>query len=241
MESGEGYDRTSLTLLGDQTRLLKALKATGRPIIVVYIEGRPLDKCWAAENADALLTAYYPGQEGGEAIADIICGNYNPAGRLPFTVPRSVGQIPLYYNKRLPQLHDYVDLSASPLYPFGYGLSYTTFAYSDLSIEKDPESGLPLTVKCRITNTGSRDGEEVAQLYIRDEVASTVQPVMQLKAFERIAIKKGESRTVTFRLTPSDFEIIGLDYRPIIEPGDFTLMVGSSSADIRLSSTFTYK
>lgn len=241
MESGEGYDRTSLTLLGDQLRLLRELKATGRPLVVVYIEGRPLDKCWAAENADALLTAYYPGQEGGRAIADVIAGDYNPAGRLPFTVPRSVGQVPLYYNKRLPKLHDYVDLSASPLYPFGYGLSYTCFEYSDLSVTTDPATGLPLTVSCRITNAGSRDGDEIAQLYLRDEVASTVQPVMQLKAFERISLKKGESRTVTFTLTPEDFEIIDTSYRTVIEPGDFTLMVGASSADIRLSRTVTYK
>lgn len=241
MESGEGYDRTSLSLLGDQMRLLQALKATGKPLVVVYIEGRPLDKCWAAENADALLTAYYPGQEGGEAIADIISGDYNPAGRLPFTVPRSVGQIPLYYNKRLPLLHDYVDLSATPLYPFGYGLSYTTFAYSDLRVQTDPETHLPLTVTCQITNTGSRDGEEVAQLYLRDEVASTVQPVMQLKAFERIALKKGETRTVTFRLSPADFEIVDLNYRSVIEPGDFTLMVGSSSSTLPLQQTVTVK
>ncbi len=240
MESGEGYDRTSLTLLGDQMKLLKALKQTGKPLVVVYIEGRPLDKCWAAENADALLTAYYPGQEGGEAIADVLTGEYNPAGRLPFTVPRSAGQIPLYYNKRLPQLHDYVDLPAKPLYPFGYGMSYTSFAYSDLSVEKDTESGLPLRVSCRITNTGSRDGDEVAQLYLRDEVASTVQPIIQLKAFKRITLKKGESKTVTFTLSPADFEIVDLNYQSVIEPGDFTLMVGSSSADIHLSQTVSY-
>ncbi|WP_304523090.1 glycoside hydrolase family 3 N-terminal domain-containing protein, partial [Bacteroides acidifaciens] len=121
MECGEGFDRATLSLLGRQQELLKALKATGKPLIVVYIEGRPLDKTWAAENADALLTAYYPGQEGGNAIADVLFGDYNPAGRLPLTVPRSVGQIPIYYNKKAPQNHDYVELSASPLYAFGYG------------------------------------------------------------------------------------------------------------------------
>lgn len=134
MECGEGFDRATLSLLGKQLELLKALKATGKPLIVVYIEGRPLDKNWASENADALLTAYYPGQEGGNAIADVLFGEFNPAGRLPFSVPRSVGQVPVYYNKKAPQSHDYVEMSASPLYSFGYGLSYTTFEYSDLHL-----------------------------------------------------------------------------------------------------------
>lgn len=241
MESGEGYDRTSLSLLGDQEKLLKALKATGKPLVVVYIEGRPLDKNWCAENADALLTAYYPGQEGGRAIASVLFGDYNPAGRLPFTMPRSAGQIPLYYNKRFPTLHDYVDLSASPLYPFGYGLSYTTFSYSDLTTDIDPATGLPLTVTFTLTNTGNRDGEEVAQLYLRDEVASTVQPMLQLKTFERVALKKGESRRITLTLQPSDFEIIDIKYKSTIEPGDFTIMVGPSSANLPLRHTFTVK
>ena len=134
MECGEGFDRATLSLLGRQQELLEALKATGKPLVVVYIEGRPLDKNWASENADALLTAYYPGQEGGNAIADVLFGDYNPAGRLPLTVPRSVGQLPVYYNKKAPQNHDYVELSAAPLYAFGYGLSYTTFEYSDLHV-----------------------------------------------------------------------------------------------------------
>lgn len=241
MESGEGFDRTTLRLLGDQEKLLKALKSSGKPLIVVYIEGRPLDKNWSAANADALLTAYYPGEEGGRAVADVIFGAYNPAGRLPFTVPRSEGQIPLYYNKRLPLLHDYVDQSASPLYPFGYGLSYTDFTYSDMTVETNPENGLPERVSCTIENTGTRDGEEVAQLYIRDCIASTVQPVKQLRGFERIAIKRGEKRTVTFNLRPEDFEIIGIDSKPVIEPGDFEIMIGSSSDDIRLRLTATAK
>lgn len=241
MESGEGYDRTTLSLLGDQYKLLKSLKATGKPLVVVYIEGRPLEKGWASDNADALLTAYYPGQAGGTAIADVIFGDYNPAGRLPFTVPRSEGQIPLYYNKRLPLLHDYVDQTATPQYAFGYGLSYTTFSYSNLEIVTDAATGLPLTVSCDITNTGNRDGEEVVQLYMRDCVSSTVQPVMQLKTFERVSLKKGETRKVTFSLRPADFEIVDTDYRTVIEPGEFRIMVGASSADIRLDSSVTYQ
>lgn len=240
MESGEGYDRATLTLLGKQQQLLEALKATGRPLVVVYIEGRPLEKGWSADNADALLTAYYPGQEGGTAIADVLFGTYNPAGRLPFTVPRSVGQIPIYYNKRAPKYHDYVDLAATPQYPFGHGLSYTDFSYSDLKVTYSPD-GMPRSVSCKVTNTGTRDGEEVVQLYLHDQVASTVQPLMQLRAFSRISLKKGETATVSFPLTAADFQIIGTDYKPIVEPGDWDLMIGSSSADIRLTTTLTIK
>lgn len=236
MESGEGFDRASLTLLGDQQKLLKALKATGKPLVVVYIEGRPLDKEWCAENADALLTAYYPGQEGGTAVADVIFGSVNPAGRLPYTVPRSVGQIPIYYNKRAPRNHDYVELSASPRYAFGYGLSYTTFSYSDIRTENDPVTGMPVSVSCTVTNTGQRDGDEVVQLYIHDRYASTVQPLLQLKAFCRINLRKGESSVVRFDLTPSDFEIIGADNRPVVEPGEWDLMLGPSSDNLPLST-----
>src|SRR5690606_5187463 len=134
MDSGEGYDRATLTLLGKQPELLKALKATGKPLIVVYIQGRPLNMNWACEHADALLTAWYPGQEGGHAIADVIFGDYNPAGRLPISVPRHEGQLPVYYNKRLPVGHDYVEMPAKPLYAFGYGLGYSSFEYSNLKV-----------------------------------------------------------------------------------------------------------
>ena len=187
MDCGEGFDRATLSLLGDQQRLLECLKATGKPMIVVYIEGRPLDKTWAADNADALLTAYYPGQEGGTAIADVLFGDYNPAGRLPVSVPPDIGQIPVYYNKKAPLVHDYVEMSALPLYSFGFGLSYTTFDYSDMKIT---ETGNGWMVECNVTNTGNYDGEEVVQLYIHDEVASTVQPLKQLKHFARKMIRK---------------------------------------------------
>lgn len=232
MESGEGYDRATLSLMGRQQELLEALKETGKPLVVVYIEGRPLDKGWASANADALLTAYYPGQEGGRAIADVLFGDYNPAGRLPFTVPRSVGQIPIYYNKRLPVYHDYVELAASPQYAFGHGLSYTTFEYGNLAVEKNREGGAD--VSFTLTNTGARDGEEVAQVYLRDCVASVVQPVKQLKAFERVALKKGESRRVTLSLKRGDFEIVDLNYDAVVEPGEFEIMVGGSSENLPL-------
>ncbi len=234
MECGEGFDRATLSLLGRQQELLKALKATGKPLIVVYIEGRPLDKTWADENADALLTTYYPGQEGGNAIADVLFGDYNPAGRLPLTVPRSVGQIPIYYNKKAPQNHDYVELSASPLYAFGYGLSYTTFEYSDLCISAiSPHS---FEVSFKVKNTGKYDGEEVSQLYLRDEYASVVQPLKQLKYFERFYLKRGEVKEVKFVLSESDFTIINRNLKTVVEPGTFQVMVGAASNDIRLQA-----
>lgn len=239
MECGEGFDRASLSLLGLQPRLLKELKATGKPMVVVYIEGRPLDKQWAAENADALLTAYYPGQEGGMAIADVLFGDYNPAGRLPVTVARGVGQLPVYYNKRRPAAHDYVEMPSSPLYPFGFGLSYTHFDYSNLNVSK--ADGDDYKVEFDVSNTGNRDGEEVAQLYVTDEFASVVQPVIQLKHFLRVSIPQGATRHVSFMLTPDDLAITGADTKRKVEPGDFDILVGASSADIRLKTKITIK
>lgn len=238
MDCGEGFDRATLSLLGDQQRLLECLKATGKPMIVVYIEGRPLDKTWAADNADALLTAYYPGQEGGTAIADVLFGDYNPAGRLPVSVPADIGQIPVYYNKKAPLVHDYVEMSALPLYSFGFGLSYTTFDYSDMKIT---ETGNGWMVECNVTNTGNYDGEEVVQLYIHDEVASTVQPLKQLKHFARKMIRKGETERFCFMLTKDDLCIVDRNMNRVVEPGDFKIMIGSSSDNIRLETMMTVK
>ncbi|MCH4148548.1 MAG: glycoside hydrolase family 3 C-terminal domain-containing protein [Prevotella sp.] len=237
MDSGEGYDRASLSLLGRQQELLEALKKTGKPLVVIYIEGRPLEKNWAAANADALLTAYYPGQEGGQAIADVLFGDVNPAGRLPISVPVSVGQLPDYYNKRVPKPHNYVEMSAQPLYTFGYGLSYTTFSYSNLQIQKQGKDSF--CVSFDVTNTGSKDGDEVAQLYLHDAVASVVQPMEQLKHFARVYIKKGETRHIEFDVTPEDLQMIGQDMKPTIEPGDFEVLVGNSSDNILLKGTLT--
>ena len=237
MDCGEGFDRATLTPLGLQMELLKALKATGKPLVVIYIEGRPMDKSWAAQNADALLTAYYPGQEGGTAIADVLFGDYNPAGRLPVSVPANIGQLPVYYNKKPPMPHDYVEMSARPLYPFGYGLSYTTFKYDNLQVKKqDPTT---FEVNLKVTNTGQYDGDEVVQLYLHDEFASTAQPLKQLKKFQRIFIPKGETRDITFTLEAEDLSIINADMKCVVEPGDFTIMIGSSSDNILLQETIT--
>ena len=237
MEAGEGFDRASLELMGLQSELLKAVRAVGKPVVVVYVEGRPLDKDWASEKADALLTMWYPGGEGGTALADVLFGDYNPAGRLPVSVPRDAGQLPVYYNKKNPRGHDYVEMSADPLYPFGYGLSYTTFEYSGLSVSGSvPE----VEVTVQVRNTGSRDGDEVVQLYVIDPLASTVRPRKQLRAFDRVFIKAGETVPVTLKLGPEAFSLVNAAGETVVERGDFILEVGSSSGDIRLKETITY-
>jgi beta-glucosidase len=227
MECGEGFDRATLDLLGRQNELLTALKKTGKPLVVVYIEGRPLNKNWANENANALLTAYYPGEQGGNAVADVLFGDYNPAGRLPVSVPRHVGQLPVYYNQQRPVAHDYVEMTAKPLYPFGYGLSYTSYKYSELSVAGDQ-------VSFKITNTGSRTGDEVVQLYVSNTGASVVQPERQLIGFERVTLDAGESRIITFNVLPVDLAIVNDKMQWAVE-GEHLLLIGSSSEDIRLT------
>ncbi|EFK56466.1 glycoside hydrolase family 3 N-terminal domain-containing protein [Sphingobacterium spiritivorum] len=232
MESGEGFDRSTLDLLGRQMELLKALKQTGKPLVVIYIQGRPLNMNWAATQADALLCAWYPGQEGGHAIADVLFGDYNPAGKMPLSVPRSVGQIPVHYNRKSSLDHRYVEEAATPLYAFGYGKSYSDFEYKDLKIQKE---NTDYHVSFTLTNTGKYDGDEVPQLYIRNQYASVSQPVQQLKHFERIHLKTGESKTVSFVLTAGDFSVINTQMKKVLEPGSsFKIRVGSASDDIRL-------
>ncbi|WP_346862699.1 glycoside hydrolase family 3 N-terminal domain-containing protein [uncultured Draconibacterium sp.] len=232
MECGEGFDRATLELLGYQMNLLKAVKATGKPLIVVYVEGRPLNMNWAAQNADALINAWYPGQEGGNAIADVFFGDYNPAGRLPVSIPRNVGQVPVYYNKKNPNAHAYVEMEATPLYTFGYGLSYTTFEYKNLQVKKQANNQFEISFL--VKNTGNYDGEEVAQLYIRDEFASMVQAMKQLKHFKRFYLKKQEETTIRFTLTRDDLSIVNQKLEQVLEPGSFQLMIGAASDDIRL-------
>lgn len=239
IESGEGFDRASLNLLGKQQELLEAVKATGTPVIVIYIQGRPLEMNWAAAHADALLCAWYPGQEGGTAIAEIIKGDVNPSGKLPISVPKSVGQLPVYYNKKNPKGHDYVEMSAAPLYPFGYGRSYTSFEYSGLNVQST--SANRFEVSFQLKNTGIVDGTEVVQLYLRDELASVVQPNKQLKQFQRIALKAGEQRAIRFILDQEDLSIIDQNMKPKVEAGVFTLMIGGSSSELPLKTTFTVK
>ena len=237
MEAGEGFDRASLELLGLQDELLKAVRSVGRPVVVVYVEGRPLDKKWAADRADALLTMWYPGGEGGTALADVLFGDYNPAGRLPVSVPRDAGQLPVYYNKKNPRGHDYVEMTADPLYPFGYGLSYTTFEYSGLTVSGSVPN---VEVTVNVKNTGTRDGDEVVQLYVVDPLASTVRPRKQLRAFDRVFVKAGETVPVTLKLGPDAFSLVNAAGDTVTERGDFILQVGASSEDIRLTETISY-
>lgn len=233
MESGEGFDRATLDLLGDQLKLLKAVLKTGKPVILVLIKGRPLNLNWAAENVPAIIDAWYPGQEGGNAIADVIFGDYNPAGRLPISVPKSVGQLPVYYNSRYPEKHDYLEVDAKPLYSFGYGLSYTTFEYKNLKIDTAPGKQT-VQVTFDLKNSGSVAGEEVVQLYMLSKTSSVVLPGKQLKQFRRISLKAGEHKTMTFTLGKDDFEVYNSKMNWAVEPGTYQLMVSSSSDYVRL-------
>ena len=236
MDCGEGFDRSSLRLLGDQEKLISAVASTGKPLVVVYIQGRTMNMNLAAEKAQALLTAWYPGEQGGMGIADILFGDYSPAGRLPVSVPRSEGQLPVFYSQGTQR--DYVESKGTPLYAFGYGLSYTRFTYSGLELQKGTEMETLQTVACTVTNTGNRDGEEVVQLYIGDKVASVSQPPLLLKAFQRIFLKKGESRQVIFHLKKDDLGIYDSEMNYVVEPGEFKVMVGAASNDIRLEGEF---
>ena len=218
MDCGEGYDRVSIELSGLQESLIKEIAKLHKPLIIVYIEGRPLLKNTANEVANALLTAFYPGEQGGNAIADVIFGNYNPAGRLPISQPRNTGQIPVYYSH--PKPHDYVECESTPLFCFGHGLSYTDFEYSNLIINSLENE---LKVSLDVTNTGEYDGEEVVQLYLRDEYATITPAEKLLKGFKRVFIQKNDTQHVTFTIPTQN-----------LEPGEFTIMLGASSDDIRL-------
>ena len=218
MDCGEGYDRVSIELSGLQEDLIKEIAKLHKPLIIVYIEGRPLLKNTANESANALLTAFYPGEQGGNAIADVIFGNYNPAGRLPISQPRSTGQIPIYYSQ--PKPHDYVECESTPLFCFGYGLSYSKFEYKNLNINiLDKE----IEVSVEVKNIGDYHGDEVVQLYLRDEYATITPAEKLLKGFKRIFIEKTDTQRVTFSIPTEN-----------LEPGEFTIMVGASSDDIRL-------
>ena len=218
MDCGEGYDRVSIELSGLQEDLIKEIAILHKPLIIIYIEGRPLLKNTANESANALITAFYPGIQGGNAIADVIFGNYNPAGRLPISQPRNTGQIPVYYSQ--PKPHDYLECESSPLFCFGYGLSYTNFEYKNLIINILDKR---IEVSVEVKNIGDYDGDEVVQLYLRDEYASVTPAEKLLKGFKRVFIEKGDTQRVTFSIPTEN-----------LESGEFTIMVGASSDDIRL-------
>jgi beta-glucosidase len=242
--SGEFRDAASLALTGAQQTLVETLAATGTPIVVVLVNGRPLALPWIAEHAPAIVEAWLPGEEGGHAIADVLFGRVNPAGRLPVTVPRAVGQVPLYYNHksgggRSQMLGDYSDLAVSPLWPFGHGLSYTRFEYGALAIAPvEIDAHERVSVSVDVGNAGERDGEEVVQLYVRDVVASVTRPVRQLAGFARIALAAGERRRVTFTIDATQLAFYDGAMRLVVEPGEIEVAVGASSADLRAKGTF---
>jgi beta-glucosidase len=243
--SGEGRDRSDLSLPGIQHQLIRRIHATGTPVILVLVDGRPVAIPWEKENIPAILEAWLPGEEGGNAVADILFGDASPGGRLPVTFPLSVGQIPITSSRRRPVTYahlygEYVDGAGEPLYPFGHGLSYTSFAYSDLTISpaEVPTDGT-VTVSCRVRNSGPREGDEVVQLYVQDLLASVTRPGMELKGFARIPLRPGESRTVRFRIPMEILALYDRCMRLVVEPGSFRVMIGSSSRDIRAEGEFT--
>ncbi|WP_285268640.1 beta-glucosidase BglX [Kaistella rhinocerotis] len=247
--SGESSSRTEIDIPKSQVDLLMELKKTGKPIVMVLFTGRPLALTNVKEVPDAILNVWFPGTEAGHAITDVLYGKVNPSGKLPVTFPRSLGQVPIYYNhkntgrplnsEKVDKCEyerfraNYMDECNTPLYPFGYGLSYTTFSYSDMKVSNtNPKGDTSVTASVNLRNTGNYDGSEVVQLYIRDLVGSNTRPVKELKGFEKAFLKKGESKTVTFTITPEDLKFYNHELKFDWEPGEFEIMIGTNSADV---------
>ncbi len=244
--SGEASSRSSLDLPGVQEELVKAISETGKPVVLVLMNGRPLSISWEAEHVPAIVESWFLGVQTGNALADVLFGNYNPSGKLPVTFPRTVGQVPIYYdhkntgrpaNDTVKYTSRYIDLPSTPLFPFGYGLSYTKFEYSGLRLNAEkifPTDSISVSVD--VKNAGARDGEEVAQLYIRDEYGSVTRPVEELKGFKKIFLKKGETKTVSFLLTPESLSMLNINMKKVVEPGVFKVFAGTNSVDVKEAS-----
>ena len=241
IEEGEFRDRAMLSLPGKQGQLIEAVAATGKPVIVLLSGGSAVTMNNWMDKVSAIADIWYPGEEGGNAVADVLLGKYNPSGKLTITFPMHESQLPLVYNhKPTGRGDDYNNLTGQPLFPFGYGLSYTTFEYSDLKFSrKQITADGKLTVTCKIKNTGKYAGDEVVQLYIRDLLSSVSQPVIALKGFQKISLNPGETKEVTFDITPGLLQLLDKNMKWIVEPGDFRIMIGASSKDIRLMDNFT--
>lgn len=251
--TGEGYDLTDINPIGVQRELIQAIEATGTPVVLVLVHGRPWSIGWEKENIPAILEAWYPGEQGGNAIADILFGNVNPSGRLNATFPQSVGHIPVTYDYKpsakginrepgTPEKpgRDYVFSSPDPLFPFGYGLSYTDFKYSDMEISGDSFGSDGITVSVNVSNTGNREGKEVVQLYVNDKVSTVTTPVTALKRFKKISLAPGQTERVSFTISPEDLGLWNKEMKYVTEPGEFEFMFGKSSEDIQCRKTATY-
>ncbi len=247
--SGESSSRTNIEIPEIQKDLLKALLKTGKPVVLVLFTGRPLVLKWENENVPAILNVWFGGSEAGYAIADVLFGDVNPSGKLTTTFPQNIGQVPMYYatkntGRRLDNTKwfekfrsNYLDVSNDPVYPFGFGLSYTSFKYSDIKLSSTSLKGnQTLTASVTITNTGNYDGKEVVQLYIRDLVGSVTRPVKELKGFQKVALKAGETKTVSFSISPEDLKFYNYDLKYDWEPGEFVIMIGGNSKDVKMGS-----
>lgn len=239
MDCGEGIDRMNLNLSGVQLELIQEIHKLGKPLVVVYINGRPIAEPWIDEHADAILEAWYPGQEGGHAIADILFGDVNPSGRLTISIPKHVGQVPVYYHGKRSRGKRYLEGDSQPRYPFGYGLSYTEFTYNNIALESDTihkDGSTKVTVE--VTNTGERAGAEVVQLYITDVASKVTRPAKELKGFRKIFLQPGETQTVEFTVGPEQLQYIGQNYKPVVEPGEFRVHVGKNVNDTLSAKLF---
>lgn len=228
-------DRTSLDLIGRQDELVTAMLATGKPVVALIFNGRPLAINNVAQNVPAILECWYLGQECGRAVADVLFGDHNPGGKLPISIPRSVGQLPVFYNHKPSARRGFLWDDVSPLFPFGFGLSYTTFALKNVRLAKKqiPSNG-STRVLVDVTNPGKRAGAEVVQLYIRDLVSSVTRPVKELKGFKKVFLQPGETQTVALDIAPESLSFYDVDMKYVVEPGEFEIMVGTSSRDVDL-------
>ena len=232
--SGEGRDRCDLVLPGRQRELIERLSRLGKKLILVLEIGKPVDLTVEEPLCDAIVTAWFGGERGAEAIAEVLFGDCNPSGRLNVSFPRNVGSLPCYYSMLPGGAQDFYEGTKHARYPFGYGLSYTTFAYSDLRVEQRGRCDFDVTVT--VKNTGARDGDDVVQLYIDDVASSVVTPPVLLKGFARVHLAAGEQRDVRFSLNETSFQLIDLKYRRVVEPGEFRILVGHSSVDLPLEA-----